>query len=331
MTDEHITPSADITDPVAELPPTPDAPPAPPAKRGGTPLWLTVLLVAAVGAEPFVIPRFLPDLLPAPTPVVIPAVVESPAQTQRIAALEAALAATKHRLDALEAAPHPVAVATADGTSPPVEPSSRLEALETRLATLEKQPAMAMPDVAGQVAAASAALEARVAALDAEIQKDVAQATARASNANRLRAASAALESGQMLGDIPGAGPELTRFATTAAPTEPALRLSFPRYEEAARAASQPLAPSDAPLARAWERVQALVTIRHGDKVLIGSQASVFLEEARGKVDAGDLAGAVTVLGKLDRAALDALAPWLTQAKSLLDARAALLALVAKS
>jgi hypothetical protein len=323
MTDEHITPSAEhpVAPPnEAEAPSVEKAADQAPVivKRGGTPLWLTLLLVGCVAAEPFVLPIFLPDI-PAATP---PALPDNTAILSRLAALETTASGIKLRVTALESSPAAQA-APAD--------TSRFDTLESRLAVLEKQPSSALPDVAGQVAAAAAALETRIAALDAEIKKDVTQSTARAAFANRLRAASAALEAGQPLGSIEGAGPDLARFASTPAPTEPALRLSFPRYEEAARAASQPVAPVGDPLARAWERVQSLITIRQGDHVLIGSPASVLLEEARGKVDVADLSGAVSVLAKLDDAAKAAMGKWLDDAKALLDARAALLALVAKS
>jgi hypothetical protein len=66
------------------------------------------------------------------------------------------------------------------------------------------------------------------------------------------------------------------------------------------------------------------VTVRHGDQVLVGDPASVVLAEARAKLVAGDLAGAVAALGKLDAAAAKAIAGWRAQAQSLLDARAAL-------
>jgi hypothetical protein len=314
MTEEQIMPPAEPI-PATEAPP-------PVARRGGTPLWLTLVLVAVVAAEPVALHIFL-------TPSTAP-------EIGRIAALETAVAGANRRLDTLEAVranvpAAPILPPPASVPMPAPADTARIEALESRLAALERQPAQAMPDVAGQVAAASAALNARIAALDEEIQKDVAMATARAAFANRLRAASAALEAGQPLGDIPGAGLELTRFATKAPPTEPALRLAFPGYEDAARAASQPSIEGEDALGRAWQRVQGLVTIRQGDKVLIGSKTAALLEDARGKLDAGDLAGAVAMLGKLDPAAQAALAPWLGDAHALLDARAALLALVAKS
>ncbi len=340
MTDEHNTTPPEAPAPEILAPETPaETPPAPQAapKRGGTPLWLTILLVAAVGAEPFVLPKFLPDLLPPPPPPAL-----APAQLNRVTALETALSGVKQRLDALEAA-HSAAPAPAAPPPPradmqpgvPAEAAptdvARLDALEARLNVLEKQPGVAMADVSGQIATASAALDARISALDERIKTDVAQAAARAATASRLRAASAALAAGQPLGDIPGAGPELARFATTAPPTEATLRLSFQHYAEAAHAASDPAQTGSDMLDHAIERIEALVTIRQGDKVLVGNTAAVLLETARAKLDVGDLPGALATLAKLDTPAQNAMAPWMKDAQSLIDARAALLALVAKS
>ena len=278
-----------------------------PARRGGTPLWLTIILVAAVAAEPFALRRFLPENAAAPA-----------------AADPAQLASLQRRIDALEHTPAPAASA-APGDA------SRVQALESRLAALESRPAQQMPDVEGQVSAASAKLNARIGELDAAIQKDIAATTARATLANRLRAASMALEAGKPLGNIPDAPPALARFADTAPPTEPALRLSFPRYAEAAKMASQPDSAVANPVDRAWERIQALVTIRRGDKVIVGSRTATILEAARGKLDAGDLEGALIGLKNLDDAARKEMSPWHEDAQSLLDARAAMLAMAAKS
>jgi hypothetical protein len=149
--------------------------------------------------------------------------------------------------------------------------------------------------------------------------------------AAKLRTASAALASGLPLGTLPGAPPALARFATVAPPTEPALRLSFNHFADAAEAASKPAGDGHDFFGRMWVRAQMLVTVRQGDHVLVGAPAAVTLEAARGKLDAGDLAGAVAALGALDPAAAAAMAPWRADATALVDARAALAALAAKS
>ena len=297
----------------------------PTAPRGGTPLWLTLLLVAGLAGEPFALHHFLPPP-PAPPPPPTPVI-----DMSRVDALDQRVAAALRRIDALEHATPMTALATAASSGSLGGDAGLIQALESRLAALESRPAPTMPDVEGQVTAANAALNARIADLDAAIQKDVAQSTARAAFANRLRAASWALEAGKPLGVIPDAPVALARFADTAPPTEPGLRLTFPRYEEAARAASQPGAEITNPVDRAWERVKSLVTIRQGGKVIVGSHSAALLEDARGHLDAGDLAGAMASLAELDAQAAAAMAPWKAQAQSLLDARAALLALAAKS
>ncbi len=87
-------------------------------------------------------------------------------------------------------------------------------------------------------------------------------------------------------------------------------------------------AKEDAPLlSRMWARMQSSVTIRQGDHVLVGDAVSDILAKAQSQLDAGDLAGAVATLGDLTGPAASAMAPWKQRAQSLLDARAALLAL----
>ena len=73
-----------------------------------------------------------------------------------------------------------------------------------------------------------------------------------------------------------------------------------------------------------WQQVQTLFTIRQGETVLVGAPAAGVLAQARARLDAGDLAGAVAALARLDAAAAKAMAGWREQAQALLDARAAL-------
>jgi hypothetical protein len=80
-----------------------------------------------------------------------------------------------------------------------------------------------------------------------------------------------------------------------------------------------------------WRKAQTLVTVRQGDTVLVGAPAAVTLNAARGKLDAGDLAGAVAALSALDGPAAKAMAGWRSDAQALLDARAALTSLGARS
>ena len=77
-------------------------------------------------------------------------------------------------------------------------------------------------------------------------------------------------------------------------------------------------------LDRLWARTQALVTVREGDRVIVGDPASGVLATAQARLDAGDLAGAVAALHRLSGPAAAAIAPWRDQAQAVLAARAAL-------
>jgi hypothetical protein len=207
----------------------------------------------------------------------------------RIAALEARQPADSQlatRIDALESSQR---AAQSDA-------GKRLEADEARLATVEKS--------GGQIAG-------------------IAEQTARIA---RVQAAMLALNSGQKLGDIPGAPAALARFANANPPTEAALRLAFPQAARDALAAARPATEGKPLMARLWAEAQDLVTIRQGDRVLLGDPTAGVLEHARAALEAGDLAGAVTAVASLTGTAAQAMAGWLADARALLDARAALAA-----
>jgi hypothetical protein len=295
---------------VEEVPAVSQVPPA--SNPVGTPLWVTgvfaVFVFGAIGG----IGWLSLSGITAGKPVADP----------RVTSLEQALRQDELQIAALQAKIGSLAnrPATADTS-----------ALEGRLAALEQRPAPAMPDIAGAVAGANADLSAKIAMLDSRLQQEASKEADRAALASRLQSASIALELGQKLGDIPGAPAALSRFANTAPPTETALRQSFPGFAAAAEATSRPTSKDHNFAERMLFRAEALVTIRQGDKVLVGSPAAVTLEAAHGKLEAGDLAGAVAALTPLDDAARAAMAPWLNDAKALLDARAALSSMAAKS
>jgi len=71
-------------------------------------------------------------------------------------------------------------------------------------------------------------------------------------------------------------------------------------------------------------KAQKLITVREGEKVLVGAPASYALVHAQHELEVGDLAGAVGALDGLDPEAAKVMAPWRAEAQSLLDARAAL-------
>ena len=123
---------------------------------------------------------------------------------------------------------------------------------------------------------------------------------------------------------MPGAPPALVRFATEKPPTEGALRLEFAAAARRAADASKPQASNGSLAERMWTRIASLVTVREGNRVLVGAPASTVLDAARERLDAGDLAGAVAALDALDPGAAAAMADWRARAQSLLDARDAL-------
>jgi hypothetical protein len=270
----------------------------------------------------------------------------------RLNGLDQAVTALDQRLAAVEKRPIPA----------PVD----LRPLDQRLTALERKPAnqldangqaeiaglagridqlLARQDQLGQREQADigklgdqlAAQDTRIAAQDGRITTasqagsaaggQVDALVARERRLASLQSASGALAAGRPLGAVPGAPPALAQFADKAPPTEAALRLSFGDAARAAHEAGMP-AKEDAPfLSRVWARMQSSVTIRQGDHVVVGDAVSDILAKAQSLLDAGDLAGAVTALGDLSGPAAAAMAPWRARAQSLLDARAALLAL----
>ena len=66
------------------------------------------------------------------------------------------------------------------------------------------------------------------------------------------------------------------------------------------------------------------MTVRQGDRVILGDPAAAPLATAAARLHAGDLAGAVAALGALEGPAAAAMAPWRDQAQAVLAARAAL-------
>jgi hypothetical protein len=299
-------------DPVkAEPPKMAAAPPVPqPASGGGTGAMvlggLALLCAVAAGAGGY----FVWDQLHR---VVQPAVATLQSDLKTLSDRNAQLT---QRLAQLEQRPAPAAAAASPA------PAADLRPLEARIAALEQRPAV-VADTSAALAGAVQKLEQKAADTDAQAAK----LAARAALLARLQAASAALEAGKPLGDLPGAPPALTRFAAAAPPSMAALRLSFPAAETSAVNASRPDTGDKSAGEKVWIRISSLVTVRQGTNVLVGSPAVNVLETARGKLEAGDLAGAIAGLDDLDRGAAAAMAPWRANAQALLDAREALSAM----
>ena len=264
----------------------------------------------------------------------------TPLAAPELDALTRQLDELQSRLSSLERRPAPNVAA------PDLAPiAARLKALEQRPADVSAPPDLA--PLAARISALEqrkppdlAPLQSQIATLanrDQTMQADVAhrldadetRLTAlekAAGRAAQIQAARIALDSGQPLGTLPGAPPALARFAAAKPPTEAQLILAFPPAAAAALAASRPAIDGLPLLDRIWLRAQDLVTIRQGDRVIVGDAAAGVLARARGSLDAGDLAGAATAVATLTGPAAQPMADWLAQARALLDARAALAA-----
>jgi hypothetical protein len=153
-----------------------------------------------------------------------------------------------------------------------------------------------------------------------------------AARLGRLGAADIALAAGRPLGPIPDAPEALSRFATAAPPTEAGLRLAFPPAAEAALKVSAPDTEGKPFLDRVLARLEGshLITVREGDRVVVGNSTAATLTHARALLDAGDLGGAARAVGTLTGPAAEKMAPWLADAKALQAAREALAALAEK-
>ncbi len=208
--------------------------------------------------------------------------------------------------------------------------TDRLGTVEGQVAGMQKQDTASFQELTDRLGV----VEGRVAAVekqDSAIAGQLGGVTERAQRISRLQVAGAALDAGQKLGEIPGAPPALARFAYNAPPTEAGLRLSFNAAAEAAQNASQPGAMEGQPFAsRLWTRAQQSLSVRQGDRVVLGDPVAGVLAHARQALEAGDLAGAVSGLEGLTGPAAAAMADWVSQARALLDARSALATMAAR-
>lgn len=236
-------------------------------------------------------------------------------------AMQAQLDDLQSRIITLEARPESRSAAALDPAP-----------LLARIAALEAKPSAATPDLAPILALILAPIRSQLTALEARPIPSPADAalTQRVQVIARVQTIAAALEAGHKLGNVPGAPPALQRFADVQPPTEAGLRLAFPAAARAGLIASRPIDPDMPVLSRIWGRLQELITVRQGERVLVGDPAAGVVAAAQRELDAGDLAGAVAALGRLNPPAEQAMSGWIEQAKALLDARAALASMAAR-
>jgi hypothetical protein len=215
---------------------------------------------------------------------------------------------------------------------PPGVSPDDLASLANRVGAVESHIAA----VAQNVQALADREQARGAQVDAQLQAlqtklDATQLLAaqvnslsnRAGRIAQIQATQAALDAGKPLGALPSAPPALARFADQPPPTLAALRQSFPHAAQLSLAAAAPDQQGGF-VDRMWARAQQAVTVREGDRVLVGNPVAGVLAQARAALESGDLAGATAALHRLSGPPADAISPWLTQADQLLAARAAL-------
>jgi hypothetical protein len=280
--------------------------------------------------------------------------------SQRMNALEARLPQTAvapapadlrpalARLDAVEAKVAAMAARPAVAPAGPA-PTARSEpdvgSLTARLDTLERQQSGQTAD-----AARLEALQAQVNALAAhnpanlssqlddvehrvgELAANQAKLAGTSDKINRLTQVSAAeiaLAAGRPLGPIPDAPAALTRFATTAPPTEAGLRLAFAAASQQALQVSQPDTADKPFVDRILARLQdfRLITVREGDHVVIGNSTATILAHAQVLLEVGDLGGAIKAVSMLSGPPAAKMAPWLADATALQATREALASL----
>ena len=202
---------------------------------------------------------------------------------------------------------------------------NRMDKVTEQLGTIETQaqPLLKLPDQMH-------AMDQRLGTTEKSAGQ-VASVADRAAKIARIQAAQSALEAGEPIGTIPNAPPALARFANAPPPTEAELRLTFTAAAKAAEQASIPSTEGKPLLDRLWTRAQMLVTLREGDRVIVGDPAAGVIARARQSLVAGDLHGAVAALDDLNGPAAQAMASWKSRAQALLDARAALANLAANA
>jgi hypothetical protein len=263
--------------------------------------------IAALPAQAAAAPAAAPS--PPPAPSVAPPASPAIAQAAPDTALAQTVAGLSDRLGQLQAAE------AADGSSL----AARIDATAQREGKDDSAVRQDLSLVQQQLATLSGQAQTL-----AKTSAALPQLTAQADRLSQILRAQEALRAGLPLGTITGAPPALARFATTAPPTEAALRLSFTDAARDADKAGEPIPDQGRFWHRVWLRVQNLVMVRQGDHVVLGDPTSAILTHAQTVLDAGDLGGTLTVLGTLSGPAAAAMAPWEAQARALLQAREAL-------
>ena len=160
---------------------------------------------------------------------------------------------------------------------------------------------------------------------------DLTKITSKMTLLSRLESARMSLDAGQPLGDIPGAPPALAKFAASAPPTQAQLVLAFPAAARAANIASVEKLEGVSYWSKVRARFESLITITNGSHVIIGPPAAAIVGQAGQLLNAGDLNGAVAELRNLSPTTQGAMGSWLPQARGLIAARNAIIAMAGQS
>lgn len=188
-----------------------------------------------------------------------------------------------------------------------------------------------------QLAQKQAALVAQVNALQTQVSADhgalaalqvnaqeIIKLTNRMAQLNALTAARMALEAGQPLGVIPNAPAALSVFADNAPPTLLQLKEAFPAVARHAEEVSLTDGTQNGFWTMVKVRLEGLITISNGQRVLFGPPAAAALDRMRVALANDDLASAVAAAATLSPATQAAMASWLIPAQQLLAAQQAL-------
>ncbi|MCF3945383.1 COG4223 family protein [Acidiphilium iwatense] len=240
-----------------------------------------------------------------------------PNQTRRIATLESQVNALQSKVTSFDRRLAELAARPQPKAAPPkaIAENQIPAALDTRLAAMQAGlAALSTTTVADHAAVVT--LQSNAASLP--------KLVAKAQTLARIAQASLALQNGDALGPIPNAPEALVRYANAKPPTLGALKSSFPAYARKAVRAGGSVAADGGFWQKLRFRVESLVTVRHGGKVLVGSRAQGILAAAQRDLGNDDLAAALASLKTLPPGAQSAMTPWTRQATHLLAARAAL-------
>ncbi|UDF04149.1 COG4223 family protein [Asticcacaulis sp. AND118] len=198
---------------------------------------------------------------------------------------------------------------------------ARLTAELNALRVRQAQAAVETPQGQGYASdpVALSRLSARLDRLEAN-QRLLIQAAAAATSASGLQ--QAAKGSQPFLSELADVEKSLTDTALVAplrplaqkgVPSEIALALSFPEFAAKARTAAG-AKTDDSFLSRLSNALGSLISIRRVDSAARGPDA--LLLQAQGRLDEGDLNGALSMLATLPTTAQTALKPWLTDARN---------------